>query len=67
MDPGTGIPIRNDLPTLGKRSANYVVHAKQDKTVICKIVFNGFSAFNKGSSFSYYKNGDWVLGLRSSF
>ena len=40
------------LPTLGKRSANCVAHAKQGKRVICKIVFNGFSAFNKGSLFS---------------
>ena len=79
VDPGTDIPIKHDLPTLGKRSANCVAHAKQDKSVICKIVFNGFSAFNKGSSFSYhenkdlgssfsyYENEDRVLGLRSSF
>ena len=51
VDPGTGILIKNGLPTLGKRSINCVAHAKQDKTVICKIVFNGFSVFNKGSSF----------------
>ena len=60
VDPGTGIPIKNDLPTLGKRSANCVAHAKQDKTVICKIMFYGFFAFNKGSSFSYYENKDPV-------
>ena len=54
VDPSTaGIAIKNDLPTLGKRSTNCAAHAKQDKTVICKIVSNRFSAFNKGSSFSY--------------
>ena len=58
VDPGAGIPRKNDLPTLGKRSANCVAHAKQDKTVICKIKVNGFSAFNKGSSFLYYENKD---------
>ena len=53
VDPGTGIPIKNGLSMLGKRSAICVTHAKQDKTVTCKIMFNGFSAFTKWSSFSY--------------
>ena len=30
-DPGTGFPIKNDLPTLRKRSTNCVAHAKQEK------------------------------------
>ena len=30
VDPGTGIPIKNDLLTLGKRSANCVALVKQD-------------------------------------
>ena len=30
-DPGTGFPIKNYLPTLGKRSTNCVAHAKQEK------------------------------------
>ena len=52
VDPGIGIPIKDNLRTLGKRSANHVAHAKQGKTVIWNFVLNGFSAFNKGSSFS---------------
>ena len=46
VDPGTSIPIKYDLPTLGKRSANYLAHAKQDETVICKILFKTFSDLN---------------------
>ena len=40
-------------------------HVRQGETLqLAHIVFNGFSAFNKGSSFSYYENEDRVLGLR---
>ena len=54
VDPGTGIPIENDLPTLGKRTTYCVAHTKQDKTVIYKIVFNqsiGFLLLIKGLCF----------------
>ena len=39
VDSGTGIPIKNGLSTLRKRSVICVAHAKQDKTVMCKILF----------------------------